>query len=101
MVQQLRNFWEEDEGDYHANIGKGDDRIDRAITLVLYSDGYGISPRSYFPFKKKQYGKRFDNIYDASIYSVDCIKNWVQSIFTMEQEQFTELEQPDENNLLN
>lgn len=92
--RELKSFWEQDGGDYHANIGA----MRRAVTITRQPDGYGISARSYFPFTNEQYGKRFDNIYDAAEYSVDIIKNWVQSIFIMESQQPLGLES---KNLIN
>ena len=83
--QQIKSFWEKDGGDYHAQVGT----LYRAVTIVPYieSNGkYGISTRSYFPFTKEQYSKRFDKIYDATIYAESILLDFVKSIFEMTQQ---------------
>jgi hypothetical protein len=92
--RKLADFWERNGGDYHASIGQ----MYRAITLAKYPDGWGISERSYFPFKG-HYEKRFDNVYDASVYSIGVIKDWVQSIFVLEKENQKELVQSYNNSI--
>ncbi len=55
-----------------------------AIVVAYYLDStapYGISTRSYFPFKNDIYNQRFDKAEDAIKLAEEIVFKWVQSLF--------------------
>lgn len=65
----------------------------KAIVVALYGDGlkhgykqsqyYAISPRSYFPFTDDQMSIKFDTPQPCMDYSIEIVKEWLQSVMNM------------------
>lgn len=78
----LNHYWRSDGMDWIADLNQ----MKKAIVVAYYTpilkrSFYAISPRSFFPFTGEQFNKHFDNYYDCCIYAEQIIRDWVQSLF--------------------